>query len=326
MELVNLNSIFEILATITLAYILIDELLPNPFISLVTEKVLRRYSALEYRFTRMKDKVTFARISLSEIIKNAERLPEKDQGALKKYKLKLDNLLEDVTTQEELIKSKIRKDYHTRTFGFLNFYLFLFCLSMLFYGGVYELEKKQPQEEQALFHISVDSAVSCFVIISLVYLIFQWAIDIRKRPSEENGESVEDDDEDEYTPKVTPLTKGFNGYKVSFWIWALTFSISFLIFFLTPAWYNFQNRFLHNGLIIGCVVLPIANFLMYVIKAASRAKKTAPKVTRIAKEYSKSFDEQLKEINDFFGHCGHSTKNFEVAGNGSDQQPPRDVN
>ena len=136
MELNSFSSIFEIFATLTLAYILIDELLPNPFISLITEKVLRRYSVIDRMYAGIKNQITGRSTSLNNLAQKILEVP-----AIKDNLPTIQNILDSTEerTQQSFseIKTIIRSDYQTKIFAFLNCYLFLFCITILFIGGIY---------------------------------------------------------------------------------------------------------------------------------------------------------------------------------------------
>jgi hypothetical protein len=309
MELGNFSSIFEIFATLTLAYILIDELLPIPFVSLITEKVLRRYRIIDETYVDIRSKISGRQTSLSNIAQM--QIPEVQK--LDEY----DRLLKSTSERAEQsfteVKALIRSDGATKSFAFLNCFLFLFCITMLFYGGAYASEENQIDKiASEKFHYRVDFSLFLFSTISFLYLLFSWIYDKKGKEENSNESNVGVFDR---------IRKGkiMNGYILSSSIWLLISGISILSYFLGWKLPHFQDTVWHDLLILGCIILPMANFLVYMMKASKRAKKTFPEVKNIVDVFYNDYTAELKRIDQYIAACGFRESNLSVYRTTSEQ-------
>src|SRR5712671_1014975 len=126
------SHIYELFATFTLAYIIVDELKENPFVRLITEKVLRKYTAINENFHEIKSRIEGHKESLKNI-----RLSDFKNETIEEGLLPTEAILSSIETRVNLnfhkIKARIRRNYSNKIFIFLNSFLFLYCLGMIYF-------------------------------------------------------------------------------------------------------------------------------------------------------------------------------------------------
>ena len=302
MDLQNFSSIFELFATFALAYIIIDELTENPFISLVTEKILRKYKPVDDIFSEIRGIISGHKTSLSNLAQHDIKDPKYIEGLPEINKI-LASTEERSNQSFSEIKTKIRKGYTTRMFVYINSFLFLFCLTVLFYGGVYESYNLAADYKHKVYNETLDDSLFFFTSLSVAYLIIGWFAD--KMKGEENLNLIE---------KIFNL---FNGYITSFVAYLIIVILSILSFYFKWHIVHFENWPYHNILVVVCILTPISNFLIYIIKASRRANKLLPDLKTRADAYKSDYSAELEKVQSFIGMCDYlKTLNLEIK-NGS---------
>lgn len=307
------SHLFEMFATFTLAYIVIDEITKNPFVSVVTEKVLGKFAPIDKIFKELYATVKSTSISLDTIQQQIDHYPEnkkeetkKDLEDNQKKFAFLQNRIESF--RKDHIQSNINQIYKTKLFEHLNFFLLLYCLSLIYFGGLYNGIILESSKSNTIVS-NLDNALLIFCGGSLLFLIWGWMTDQTQNLVDEQN-------------NVHAIVR--NGYKIAGWYY-LT-----LIFLSTTAYY-FKWRLLHFGntttnevlnnnwhhlLILGSVFIPLTNFIVYLYKANHRAGDLLPRLEPRCQTYKKSFDKELGEIDLFIKHCGWLNKK---GGNGDDE-------
>lgn len=279
MELQNFTSLFEIFATFTLAYVLIDELTENPFISLICERILRKTKRIDDIHSNILSSVSGFRTSINNVpeglndVKVNEGIP------------KMQNLLSNVESRYSQffleLRLKIKENYSTKVFVYLNSYLFLYCLSVLYLSGLYA-------DDKAYMHNSCLNG-SLFILNagSVVVLIYGWFVDKREVSAQEKAHK-----------------SGYNGYKcmgIAFIVIVILSIIGYLTHF--P---GFPDKAIINNLLVQTAIfLPVSNFVIYFIKAARRANKTIPQLLIKANGYEESFNAEVKKVVNFLAMCDY---------------------
>lgn len=291
MELQGFNSIFEIFATFTLAYIIIDELVENPYISVISEKVLRVYKPIHDVFSQIRSQIDGRKTSLNNITQSDFK-HERIQQDLPKIKGILDSIKERSDQSYQEIKFIIRQKHATRVFVYLNCYLFFYCLTVLFYGGLYN----QPVNEAGtLGDRDLDNSLFVFNVCAMLFLLFGWCLDKQKKEGK-----IEEKKNNFYI-----VSNMLNGYLLSFCCYLVAIVLSMLACFLDWEIINFSSRYPHSILVMSCVFIPVSNFLIYIFKARKRAKKSLPDLQSRADIFNKDYTNDLSEIDDFLGMYNH---------------------
>jgi hypothetical protein len=299
MELQNFTSILEIFATFSLAYIIIDELTENPFISLVSENILKKYKLIKKPFELLQAEVTGLKTSLNNLIHLAginENKAYQDNYDFMERLLKSTN--ERIEQSLAEIKNKIRNNHATQMFVYLNCYLFLYCIILLFSAGFYSSTDKK-------LNLILDSSLALFYAGSLLYLISCWIMETIKKEMDEEKKGP-----------FFKLLESFNGYLTAVgWISILSI-ISTIIFYYGFTHSAFSKPIVHNTLLILLLTLPLINFLIYIIKANNRAKKILPNLRDTVDQFVKDYTQELHKVTAFVTTC-----NFIDNGGPSIQQP-----
>jgi hypothetical protein len=303
MNLQNFSSIFEIFATFTLAYIIIDELTENPFISLITEKIFRKYQRVERIFDGVRNKIAGHKTSLNNIQQAMLENPQDILGEHLPGAEKLLKSIEERVNQSYLeIRSQIRLNYATKVFVYLNCYLFLYCLTALIYGGMYSDNKGFNAHN---YHL--DQSLFVFCASSFILLVTGWRLD--KRPIFKNA-----DEEDNQQKSV-------NGYVVVAVCYCIVIILSILTYFLGWKIINFELEYCHTILTLACIFLPILNFIVYMLKARKRANLILPNLEDRARSFRSDYSKELEKVENFLGMC-----NFLSPSPGEFKKVPTDSN
>lgn len=288
MELQNFSSIFEIFATFTLAYIIIDELVENPFLRVISEKVLRIYKPIDDIFIEINGQIDGRKTSLNNILP-LDNQHETVKEGFPRIKAILESIIEKNTQSFTEIRSIIKAKYATKVFVYLNCYLFFYCLSILFYGGLYKSGSDQYSIE---YNLRLDHSLLLFNFCGIIFLLFGWFLDKPKIIERKTG----------FSQAMGSL---FNGYLLSFCFYLIAIVLGILAFWFNWNIFVFDNKHLHEMLIISCVFIPISNFLIYILKARKRAKKSLPDVQARANEFRAYYTNELKKVDAYLGMCNH---------------------
>lgn len=279
MELQNFNSLFEIFATFTLAYVIIDELTENPFVSLISERILRKYKRIDEIHSNIVSTLSGFNTSINSIISLNLNDPKVKEG-MPKIKELLENVESRFTQSFMEIRSLIRENYSTRVFVYLNSYLFLYCLSVLYISGLYsDLGTKHNEY--------LNSSLLVLNTASIIILLIGWCIDKKKK-----------------TSKVTINVITYNGYLFMALAFLISIVIAIICYYsnlcLLPDW-----PVARDILIQITIFLPVSNFVIYFFKAAKRANRTLPQLEERANAYHQSFKSEIKKVEDFIGLCNY---------------------
>jgi hypothetical protein len=293
MELQSFNSIFELFATFFLAYVLIDELTENPFISLMSEKILRKYRAIDQIYREIKSNISGHRTSLTNL---AQMSQVRGHAEYVNEIAGIEAIMKSTTERNEQsfaeIRSSIRQNYITRCFVYLNAYLFFYCFTILFFSGLYssvETEKTWTDDH----NVRLDNSLALFLALSFIYLLVGWILD-KKRPVD----------------KVVTKEKGIldwdriNGYLVASILFIIFLILSGCSFYFNWHIIHFETYPYHNILVLVSIILPVSNFLIYIIKAFKRADSSMPNLLAKARTYKNDYLEELREVDLFVYKCG----------------------
>lgn len=298
MELQSFNSIFELFATFFLAYVLIDELTENPFISLISEKILRKYRTIDKIFSNIRAQITGHGTSLNNIAQLEDVVAHQQYIAQRPG---IDLIMQSTSQRTEQsfkeIRSSIRQNYTTRCFVYLNAYLFFYCFAILFFGGLYEsINPKQPWAED--YNVRIDTALSDFLIFSFIYLFIGWLMDTKKKEKEE---LVEEEDKGFFKS----LSDNSNGYLVAVIIFFVNVVLSACSFYFNWHIIHFEKWPNHNILVVASILLPMSNFFIYIFKASRRASKTLPTLLTQAKTFKTDYTTELNKVQGFIHMCSN---------------------
>jgi hypothetical protein len=300
MELQGFSSIFEIFATFTLAYIIIDELSENPFISLICEKFLRKYSVIEDTRVQIKGQLSGRATSLNNLAQFNLNQVQKDE--LKDIRLVLRTIEERCEQSFSELKLLIRQNHATRAFVYLNTYLFLYCLTILLYGGMFA-SVKDHNEQDLQYNLQLNNSLFFLNSLSIILLVGGWFFDNKKET--ENDASG--------NPKIK-----INGYTWIILFFILTSLICILAFYFNWKILDFNNQYLHRSLILSCVFIPISNFIIYFIKAGRKANKIIAHLKQRANQYKTDYLAELNPIDNFIGHCRYTAT--EIKGSNTEKK------
>ena len=280
MELQNFNSLFEIFATFTLAYVLIDELTENPFVSLISKKILRT----DKKINDIHSGITNTLSGLKASVNNIDGLNLNNQTVQEGIP-RMVSLLGSVETRYEQsfveLKSLIRKNYSTKVFVYLNSYLFLYCLSVLYLGGWYS-DKASDKHNELL-----NNSLMILDMGTILVLVCGWFVDKRKIASQKK-----------------PGQNPFNGYYCMGLAFLVTGILSIVCYY--AQWNLLPNTSIANNILLQTtIILPVSNFVIYFIKAARRAKSTLPTLVERANSYELNFRGEIKKVEDFLGMCNY---------------------
>ena len=257
------SHLYELFATFTIAYIIIDELSENSFIRQISDKVLKKYNVIQDSIDKVKAKISGHETSIESIPKMNLKDPKVIPG-IAESKSTLEAIAYRVKNFDEKINQRIKKNYKTKTFTFLNFYVLLYCLTMLYYGGLFEglCHKEDKNGLPIIDHenmTNLNNSLLVFFSFSVILLIWGW---VKDRTPIKKGESINDvlDGENE---KPTPDIGSINGYYKA----AINFGfivIVCLIFHIFDLYlFNIKTKWLQNFLILLTVFLPFSNFIAY---------------------------------------------------------------
>ena len=287
------GHLYEISATFTVAYILIDELSENSFIRQISEKVLRKYAKIYRMFNEVKSTLTGHKTSLENIPKlglNDPKIPGEviiHNGRISTTELRVNNIWSKV-------EYRINKNYKTQTFIFLNFYLLLYSLGMLYFGGIYE---GLISEKKSL--VDIDKALFFFSTISFIVLAIGWFIDKTDHKKNETFQDIEN---------ATIISRDAEPRRAN--VYLIAIGLFVVIVILTVLWYyvfqigpDFDNKAYHNILIFMTVFLPISNFVSYFFKANSRGNKTLEVITEGCEAICNQFKNDLTKVEEFMTYC-----------------------
>lgn len=283
MDLQNFSSIIELFATFSLAYIVIDEFAPNPFIATITSKILRRYKVVNQIRKDLATQIVGAENSINELIQRENQLLKELEVARTKLKstaTRFENSFKEIDT-------KIQGTYTTKVFSHLNCFVFLYCLVLLFFGGVYSSSDWVRADSVAgpKFIARLDSALAILLFASYVYGISGWVRDTTKEVEDPNT-----------FQKISAM---FNGYGVStVWCFGGTLIATGSFFFR----FNFYPKDMywpHTSLVLLAIFFPFINFGVYVRKAARRARQHEPEITKLAKDYQKDYEAEILSAQDY---------------------------
>ncbi|MDX1956499.1 MAG: hypothetical protein SFU20_13290 [Chitinophagaceae bacterium] len=289
MEVQSFSSIFELFATFTLAYVLVDEFTPDPFVSVIADKILRMYDSVYKEFKDIRTNINAARNDLATLVQSKKDIEEIAKDDFEKLVRASEKLLEstEYRANQSLkeIVSEIKNRLHTKRFAYLNFFLLLFCLFMLFISGFYNNTLGKTPYEESRYIASLDLGLFLFLFGSITYLVTVWARDNRRK----NGD----------TENIK------KGYLTSLIVWFCLVALAVIEYFaglFTEFFYNCYLR--HDILVYICVFLPLSNFLVYMFKAYRRAKKDLPDLEHRAKQYFEDYKSEITKVNKFCAAYG----------------------
>ncbi|MBN8668696.1 MAG: hypothetical protein J0M30_14455 [Chitinophagales bacterium] len=310
MELQSFSSIFELFATFTIAYILIDEFTPNPFVSVIAEKILRMYEPIKDVFKAMNDQIVGVKTDLANLIQREEK-PENTLLAFKEAaeeKIKSRAFLNEQAEKE--ILTEIKQTTLTRNFAYLNFYLLMYCLLMLFWSGVYQKAAGYTDGNQKLEYMArIDTTLAIFLAGTFLFMITLWVKDISWRQPDFrklNGNGG----------KRKP-----NGYKLAVNVWILSCILAapnYWVDLLSFLFYNSPDR--HDILILATIVLPFLNFLIYIGKGFIIASINRDYYLARAKSFEKDSNEEVQVVMNYYAACKFNPKQLTVK-----KRPPKEI-
>lgn len=285
MLLHSFSSLFELFCTFTLAYILIDEITEKSFLSLVTERMLHAYRPIEEIFQNIREVISGHRTSLDNLaVSNVKNQTYQDDLP------GIENSLKGTKTRVEQsyieIRHEIRTNYATKIFSYLNCYLFLYCLLMIYYGGLYQVNIEQ--EVASHYYNKLDKSLACFVVVSALLLVIGWILD------QQVSAKMMDD-----------IQRHINGYFIATVLFFGLAFICMLCFYL--GWWSLiiYGTIWHDLLVIACIALPISNFVVYILKARSRVKRTRTHLIEKAEQFKKDYIKELELVNQFITLCSY---------------------
>ncbi len=302
------SHIYELFGTFTLAYIIIDELTENPFISLISEKILRKFTTVNKNYEEVISKIEGHKESLKNILNQKEsgKKSKKIQKNFPSVKSTLSSIETRTNNIFSKIKERIRRNYTTRIFVFLNTFILLYCLGMLYYGGLYEKRMDGPRIYND-FSVRMDCSIFVFVTLSYMVLLYGWIKDrqkgIKKIKRAESYDSeilntilsevIVSDNKRKKNGKVP------NGYYVVAIAFLIILALSVMTFYLSVNIMPPNNDHLHDILIIASVLLPLSNFIVYFFKANTRANHCLPVLEWGAEYYKDSFISEMENVEGF---------------------------
>lgn len=286
------GHLYEIFATFTIAYILIDEFSENSFIRQISEKVLKKYSHIQDMFEDVRSTITGQKTSLTNIPKLGLKDPSISPDTVK-HLTKIKSTERKVEKTWNLVQFRIKKNYKSGSFILLNFYILLYCLAMLYFGGIYEsMIHNESHLEQ------IDATLFIFLFFSLIFLVYGWIVDTTKNKRNESFEDI---------LSATITTTNGSSDKTNVYIRSTVFFLILVV--VCTCWYyfikiHFFNTVLkHEILILSSVFLPATNFVAYFFKAKSRANKTLTVINDGCALKCREFNGELEIIESFVSHC-----------------------
>lgn len=298
------GHIYEIFATFTLAYIIIDELNVNPFVYIISEKILKKYDGVNANEAEVNSVINGHKVSLKSIGQlNIPGHEEKIKTDLPKNTYLLNDIDNRSIQFFDRIKKRIRRNYTTRIFVFLNCYLLLYCLSMLFYGGLYE-EQEVGSFKLTHHNLKLDNSLFIFFIATIFFLTLGWVKDRQKKTWATEIEIEEDPTDGNNSQEEKFIFDNGYFFTAVYFIGVSIFA-TFTYYFDWSFGINFGNYFAHQTLIIISVFVPLSNFIIYFIKANRRANNCLPYLTQKAQESKKNFLTELKRIERFIAACDY---------------------
>jgi hypothetical protein len=301
------SHLYELFATFSLAYIIIDELIENPFVSLISEKILKKYNRIDKIFLEVTSQIS----GKKESINNVEKLPINDKllQDLPIHKRRLEIIDMRFTRMAQRMRKMIKRTYSTKIFVFLNGYTLLYCLTMLFYGGLYEEVMNRPVTSNEN-NLDLDYSILIFCLFSLLFLIVGWIFDREVRSKGNNAEFTGLDEPGEVNRELGNSFVVSYGYQITLGAYFIAITCAFFSYYFRwlGGWVNFKNPLCHQVLIISSVFLPLSNFFVYVIKANGRANKRIPGFSRVAEEGKVEYLIDLATIEEFITACFYDCK------------------
>ncbi len=295
MELQSFSSIFELFATFTLAYVLVDEFTPEPFVSVIADKILRMYDPVHQKFKDIRTNINGARNDLATLVQSKKDLKDLAKADFEPLVRASEQLLDstEYRANQSLkeIVADIKNRLRTKRFAYLNFYLLLFCLFILFMSGFYARTISAVPDEQSKYIATLDLCLALFLAGTILYLVIAWLRDSRRK----NGDSEN-------------IKKG---YLTSLVVWLILIALSVSEFFtglFTELFYNSFTR--HDCLVAICVFLPVSNFLVYMCKAYLRAKKDLPYFENRAKQFYDDYKFEIAKVNKFCAAYGFNKEDL----------------
>lgn len=300
MDLQGFSSIFELFASFALAYIVIDELTDNPFILTITEKIFRKYKAVDNVFEEIRQDIAGQRKSITEI--PHLQLDSTLHGDYQKNLDRMDSTETKFESSHKEIRKIIQSNYATRVFSHLNCYLFLYCLTMLFFGGVYSSNEwyKSDKNAGAAFQSRLDTSLFFFFSISLAFIVLGWAFDSLNKQKKLSS--------------VNKLYGGeiINGFVFSFLVFLVAGVMALISFYTRMKFYDSAGLLLRGVLIVGSILLPVFNFLIYIWKATSRADNCKERVLELAEAFKIDYDSELGPVRQYISACAYHQSKITV--------------
>lgn len=322
----NFSHIYEIFATFTIAYLIIDKLDDNPFISVITEKVLRKNVKIDDSCKHFRETLQGHKESLASIEESMRRTPAAFTADLHQDFPMQQQLLDSIDQRANVyfrrVQDRIRRNYGSRIFNLLNCFLLGYCLAMICLGGFY-VEGFTLQtaagtkagipitpDHAYLNNDYLDNCVFVVVFLSVVLLIVGWSMD--KQPwlhnrrgmpiNMENAEQVIEEGKGQNQEWF--LVK--NGYPVVMVYFFLIVILSVVTYYCQ--WHygiDFRDGWPHRGLIILSLFIPLMNFAYYFNKARRRSNRCIPFLVFAIEEKTQEWSTNLDPIQVFITTCGY---------------------
>jgi hypothetical protein len=299
MDLQSFTSIFEIFTAFNLAYVIIDEVTENTYVTVVADRVLRKFDEVNACFKKVNASIEGTHTSISNL---PDVVAKKHTDGLQDCRVKLEGIRHRSAQAHTEIKNTIKKNnLTTRAFVYLTSFLFLYCLAVLFIAGCY------GNADQGSDHdIRLDNSLFLLEVGTLVFLLLGWWFDQKKKTDRRRKKFLDQ----VYDSNL------FNGYKITF--------ISFIVItglVVCEYWYkwmdiDFSPNGLHNSLIMVAVVLPVSNFLVYVLKANTRANREIGNLNEKAAAFEHDFMSELRTLDDYIGACRSGFSAVEISNPG----------
>lgn len=268
MKIQSFTSLFEIYTALSVVYSVIDEILTSKqaFLDYKLDEIMKSIEARKlsiYQSEAVSLKVSLRQDKKTKALAMLGSLESETQKTTKAIR---ENL------QHSLLRSHVTH--------FFTCFFILYCLSMLFFSGLYD-----DATGSAIFQNSLDNSLFIFNLLFLAVVSVLYIDSNLKKPALSRLLEVKT-----------------NSYIIAVLSFFPLIILSVLSFYLFPDFINFQTGYTHNVLVLSSVFIPLLGPFLYIFKALNGSGRATQDSLLVVDELIESSKDKLAEVDDYLMH------------------------
>lgn len=266
MEVNNFSSLLELAATLNIALVAVEY--ARTYTHILAKNVFKFDIEIESAFKKYEDIFSEKdRLSSFQPIHVGEG---STNNMIEEAKRGLELFEEEFNTKKDGLNSYVKEECNSRSLSSLSLYLFLFCVLVLFLGGIISI------------NMIVKSIITLFTIFSFIYLMFGWF----------SGEKQKN-----YIKWFS-----FSSIRHSLAIFGVILLLSLIICCICYFYFNYVTSYYTDYLwdcsILVTVILPFSNFLVFFFKTKSKVKSIKLHINSQSNSIDGSYSSIKTKINE----------------------------